>query len=76
MMKPFEEKEKQILGWILPDNVVKQALNGRLVEMEELPTNVSGLSTSLLDENVNWKEIEKYFTKSAWSKVSHLIEQL
>jgi len=44
--------------------------------MEEIPFNVSELSPSLLDENVNWKLVEKYFTKSAWLKVSHLIGQL
>ena len=44
MMKPLEEKELQILGWILPDNVVKQALHGKIVEVEEIPTNTSELS--------------------------------
>ena len=76
MMKPFKEKEKQILEWILPDNVVKQALDGKLIELEEIPTNASNLSTSLLDENVNCKMVGEYFTKSAWLKATHLIEQL
>ena len=75
-MKHFEEKEQQILVWILLDNVVKQALHDKLIEMKEVPTYASELSTSLLDENVNWKLVEKYFTKSAWSKVSGLIGQL
>ena len=63
MMKPLEEKELQILGWILPDNVVKQALHGKIVEVEEIPIDASELLPTLLDENVNWKLVEKYFTE-------------
>jgi len=46
---------------------------GRLVEIEEILTDPSQLSTSLLDENVNWKLLQKYFTKKLLKQVDAIL---
>ena len=76
LMKSPEEKESHILQWILSDDLAQHALDGHLIDINEVPDDPSQLSLNLLDENVNWKFTQKYFTKGAWNKVTDLITHL
>lgn len=75
-MKSSEEKENLILHWILSDDLAQRALDGDLIDINEVPDDPLQLSLNLLDENVNWKLTQKYFTKGAWNKVTDLITHL
>ena len=76
LMQSSGAKEKKILSWILSDDQVKRALNGELIDIEEIPNHTMQLSPCLLDENVNWKVVKKYFTEGAWAMMRCLIHSL
>ena len=73
LMQSNEVKEKQILRWMLPDDQVTRALNGDIIDIEQVPIHTMQLSPCLLDENVNWKVVQKYFTEGAWAMMRCLI---
>ena len=74
--KAYAEKEGQILNWMLPKDVVEKALHGELINAEQVPHDPLGLSLGLLDENVNWRLVERYFEKGAWVKMINLMSHL
>lgn len=61
---------------MLSDDQVKQALSGELIDIKEVPCQTMQLSPCLLDENVNWKAVQKDFTEGAWMIISNLIHSL
>ena len=65
LMKLSEEKENLILCWILSENLAQHALSGDLIGTDEVPDDPLQLSLNLLDENVDWRSTQKYFTKGA-----------
>ena len=65
LKKSIEERERQILSWMLPDHLVTKALQSGLLEYDEVNCNSLEFSPSLLDENVNWASMQKFFTKEA-----------
>ena len=50
---------------MLPDHLVEKALQNEILECEELSGNLLEFSPNLLDKNVNWASVQKYFTKAA-----------
>ena len=76
LMKPSDVKEKQILSWMLSDDLVKKALNGELIDIQEVPSDTIRMSPCLLDENVNWKVVQKYFAKGTWMMMRDLVHRL
>ena len=70
-----EEREKQILSWMLPDDLVSKAQLGSLLEAMELGDDLLFL-LNLLDENVNWACVQRFFTKSAWIRVTNAMMEL
>ena len=76
LKKSIEEREKQILSWMLPDHLVTKALQTGVLEYEEVNCNSLEFSPSLLDENVNWASVQKFFTKEAWVKMTDLMVKL
>ena len=75
LRKPRQERDKQILSWILPDKLVKKALLGEKIGKKEAIGGIEP-TTNLLDENVNWASVQRFFTKAAWGKVSDMIAEL
>ena len=75
LKKPCLERDKQILSWMLPDELVKKALSGEKIGQKEIISDVQ-LSLSLLDENVNWVSVQQFFTKAVWVKVADMIAEL
>ena len=71
-MQLNEVKEKQILRWMLPDNQVTRALNGDIIDIEQVLNHTMQLSPCLFDENVNWKVVQKYFIEGAWVMMRYL----
>ena len=76
VMIPSDVKEKQILSWMLSDNLVKKVLNGELIDIQEVPCHTIRMSPRLLDANVNWKVVQKYFTKGTWMTIRDLVHRL
>ena len=60
----------------MSDDQVKRALNGELIDIEEIPNHTMQLFPCPLDENVNWKVVNKYFTEGAWAMMRCLIHSL
>ena len=50
LKKSIEEREKQILSWMLPDHLVTKALQSEVLKYEEVIHNSLEFSPSLLDE--------------------------
>ena len=76
LTKSIEEREKLILNWMLPDHLVTKALQSEVLEYEELIRNSLEFSPSLLDENVNWASVQKFFNKPTWVKITDLMAKL
>ena len=76
LKKSIEERERQILSWMLPDHLVTKALQSGLLEYNEVNCNSLEFSPSLLDENLNLASLQKFFTKEAWVKMTDLIAKL
>ena len=74
--KSRAQKEEQILNWMFSENVVNKVLRGELIKIEEVPQDPFELSLCLVDENVNWRVVERYLEKSAWTKMVHLMSCL
>jgi len=56
---------------LLSGDLATKALS-EVLEYEE----VIRKSSSLLDENVNWASMQKFFTKEAWVKITELMAKL
>lgn len=76
LLQPNKLKEKQILSWMLSCHQVKQALSGEFIDIDKVPRHTMQLSPCLLDENVNWKIVQKYFTEGAWAMIKCLVHSL
>jgi len=61
---------------MLPSHLVTKALQSEVLEYEELICNSLEFSLRLLDENVNWASMQKFFTKEAWVKITNLMSKL
>ena len=75
LKKGKQEREKQILDWMLPDNLVAKAQQGYSLEAKELGDDLF-FSLNLLDENVNWVSVQRFFTKSTWIRVTNAMMEL
>lgn len=75
LKKPRQERDKLILSWILPDDLVERAILGEKIGHKEIVSQAQ-LSPSLLDDNVNWASVQHFFTKPAWTKVSNMMTEL
>ena len=62
LRKPCQERDKQILSWILPDELVKKALLGEKIGKKEAIADAEP-TTNLLDENVNWASVQRFLLK-------------
>ena len=76
LKKTNSEKEKQILSWMLPDHLVEKVLQNEILECEQLKGNLLEFSPNLLDENVNWASVQKYFTRAAWIQITNKMQKL
>ena len=65
-----------MLHWMLPDHLIKKVLQNEILECEELSGNSLEFSPNLLDENVNWASVQKFFTKAAWIQVTDKMVEL
>ena len=76
LRKSNSEREKQILSWMLPDHLVEKVLQNEILECEQLDGNLLEFSPNILDENVNWASVQKYFTRAAWIQVTDKMAKL
>ena len=51
---------------MLSDHLVTKPFQSEVLEYEDVIPNSLEFSPSLLDENVNWISVQKFFTKEAW----------
>ena len=65
-----------MLHWMLPDHLIKEVLQNEILECEELSGNLLEFSPNLLDENVNWASVQKFFMKAAWIQVTDKMAEL
>ena len=70
------EREKQILRWMLPDGLIKKVVQDELLECDDLSSNLLEFSPNLLDENVNWASVQRFFTKAAWIQITDKMAEL
>ena len=61
-LKPCQERDRQILSWILPDKLVKKALLGEKIGEKEAIADAEP-TTNSLDENVNWTSVQHFLLK-------------
>ena len=76
LMKTRLEREKQILRWMLPDGLIKKVVQDELLECDDLSSNLLEFSPNLLDENVNWASVQRFFTKAAWIQITDKMAEL
>ena len=76
LMKTRLEREKQILRWMLPDGLIKKVVQDELLECDDLSSNLLEFSPNLLDENVNWASVQRFFTKAAWIQITNKMAEL
>ena len=61
---------------MLPDHLVERVLQNEILECKQLGGNLLEFSPNLLDENVNWVSVQKYFTRAAWVQVTNKMAKL
>ena len=57
------DKEKAILSWLLSADIVNFALRGQLVDEDQIEVRPELLSPALVDENVELKLVQIFFTR-------------
>ena len=65
-----------MLEWFVGARIAKSAIEGKLIEEEEVETRPEHVSASCLDENVCIRNIQKYFTYDGWEALTHVVEAL
>lgn len=64
-----------MLNWFVEESAVATALNGRLINEEEIEVRPEKLPDAVLDENVDIHQIRKYFSNDAWLVVMDVVQQ-
>ena len=64
-----------MLGWFVDKPVVDSALQGKLIEEEEVECRPEKVPNALLDENVDVNLIRRCFTDDAWLIVDSVVKQ-
>jgi hypothetical protein len=70
------EKERVILSWLFTDDIVNCTLKGKLIDEEQIEVQPELLSPALLDENVELKLIQRFFTKDGWLALNSTVKAL
>ena len=70
------DKEKAILSWLLSADIVNFALRGQLVDEDQIEVRPELLSPALVDENVELKLVQIFFTRDGWVSLNTAIKNL
>ena len=57
-----------MLNWFVDKTVVQDAIDGNLIEEDQVECQPQKIPNSVLDENVNVHLVRPYFTDDAWWK--------
>ena len=63
-----------MLEWFVEARIAKSAMEGKLIEEEEVETRPEHVSASCLDKNVCLRNVQKYFTHDGWKALLHVVE--
>ena len=64
-----------ILSWFIDECIIKQALDGKLIDEEDVECRPERLPSAVLDENVDICLVRRYFTIDAWMLVENVVRQ-
>ena len=61
-----KDRDAMMISWFVSDVVRQRALEGSLIEEEDVEFRLNCISSACMDENVCLESIRLYFTLDAW----------
>ena len=65
-----------ILSWFVDSSVAAGAIDGKIIEEDEVEVRPEKITVSCLDENVCLDSTRKYYSQDAWLAVEDVVEAL
>ena len=65
-----------ILSWFVDSSVAAGAIDGKIIEEDEVEVRPEKITASCLDENVCLDSTRKYYSQDAWLAVEDVVEAL
>ena len=65
----LEERQKMMLSWLVDSEDIQRAMDGEILGEDCVEVRPDCLSKSILDNNVNFHEVQSFFTEDAWATV-------
>lgn len=70
----MREKRKQILGWLVGQTAAKAAIDGKMLEENDVEQRPELIHCGILDENVDFNAVQRFFSEDAWLSVTSVIQ--